>query len=152
MKMNDSSGIERSSGGNVVECLPAKAKNAEPPAGGSAFLVRVEGLDLPCGAGRLAAPACRRHAIHSRSGSSPCSCETGNGRHMASRFPFWDITLILIPNAPRGSGRGAFCAARGAFSKGGVHFSEVGCSSTNWNYIFKSDSACIPGVPRSSLS
>ena len=39
----------------------------------------------------------------------------------------WEITLILIPNAPRGSGWGAFCPARGAFFRGGVHFRGVGC-------------------------
>lgn len=41
----------------------------------------------------------------------------------------WDITLILIPNAPWGQG--------GVHSVlPGVHFSEVGCISTNWNLCF----------------
>ena len=38
----------------------------------------------------------------------------------------WEITLILIPNAPRGHRWGAFCSARGAFGHPGVHFLWVG--------------------------
>ena len=41
----------------------------------------------------------------------------------------WQITLIMIPNAPRGSRWGAFYSARGAFRR-------VGCISTNWNLCF----------------
>ena len=36
-----------------------------------AFLVEARGVDLPCGAGRVAALECPRHSIHSRSRSTP---------------------------------------------------------------------------------
>ena len=34
------------------------------------FLAREAGLDLPCGAGRVAALTCHRHVIHSRGAAS----------------------------------------------------------------------------------
>ena len=43
---------------------------------GPFYMVREGGLDLPCGAGRVAALDCPRQSIHSRSRSSPGLCKT----------------------------------------------------------------------------
>ena len=72
----------------------------------SAFLlVEAGGVDLPCGAGRVAALACRRHAIHSRSRSTPTLIQMKSPARMGGAFPLVEAGGVEPPseNASEGT-------------------------------------------------
>ena len=77
---------------NIDSCRKHKIRTRLPQGrSGSDFvgLVPVVGLDLRCGAGRVAALTCPRHVIHYRSRSSPSDQKTKRPPLTGRPFRFW---------------------------------------------------------------